>query len=176
MTTSEHRSLLSGATTAFGATLITGLALAAPVGAISSISNSITMSRSSIDTGQTIGIYARTNFGSTAVIPNPYWSNFRATVNATHFNRPAPYSENCEGGSFYYTSSDGWAKGDPAFRFDCGTLFVLPDKERHVNSHASTRSNANGSGTRQHAEGQYDQGSIASWGATDTFRTTFSAK
>ncbi len=176
MTTTEPRSLLSGVITTAGTVAFVGLAVATPAGAISSISNSIGMSQSSLDTGQSIGIYAKTDFGSSTFIPNPYYSNFRTSVNAKHFYRPSPYSENCEGDTFYLTTSDGTINGDPAFRFDCGTFWVLPDKERHVNSHANTRSDANGSGTRESAQSQFDRGTIASYGATDTFRTTFSAK
>lgn len=176
MTTTEPRSLLSGAITTVGAVALAGLAVATPAGAISSISNSIGMSRSSLDTGQNVGIYAKTNFGSSTILPNPYYSNFRTAVNAKHFYRPSPYSENCEGDAFYLTSSDGTINGDPAFRFDCGTFWVMPDKERHVNSHANTRYEGTGTGTRASAQGQFDRGSIASYGATDIFRTTFSAK
>jgi hypothetical protein len=117
-----------------------------------------------------------TEFGSSTFLPNPYYSNFRTAINAIHFNRPQPYNENCEGDTFYYSASDSWTSGDPSFRFDCGTLFVWPDKERHVRANATTKSSALGSGSRTHAQGQYDRGTIASWGATDNFMTTFSAK
>ena len=153
-----------------------GLVIAGPAGAISSITNTISMSRSSLDTGQTVTIKGDTDYGSSSFLPNPYYSNFRNSIDAVHFNRPAIYSENCEGSEYYYASSDSWTEGDPSYRFDCGTFFVVPSKERHVYSHATTRSDALGSGTRLHQQGQFNRGTVASYGANDTWRTTFSDK
>lgn len=124
---------------------------AAPVFAISSISNTFSASKYTISTGQTVSFQAKTTY-SWIYFPNPYTSNFVVEVNAYHFNRPVTTSGNVPNPSnwvYYYSGN----YTSPAWRYWSRKFWIISTWEAYLNFNAVAKAAASGS-KRGHYHGQ----------------------
>lgn len=116
-------------------------ALAGPAYAVSKITNRLSISPVEFGCGRTVTIKVETDF-EWLVIPNPYWSDFRAAVQARHFRKPNNYFVQArQNTAWYYVASDGVLSNQPSWRYDGGEFVVVGDEFQKVHATATTASN-----------------------------------
>lgn len=101
---------------------VLGLAglLAAPVFAISSITNDLTVTPRTFGDSVTVDVVATTLYDQWWLPPTVYPSNFVIAMNYRHLRSPSIYYRNGPNGSFAYRSSIGEINGNAGYWFDNG--------------------------------------------------------
>lgn len=122
--------------------------------AISSITNSLSLSDQTISTNQSVKCTAKTVYDNT-IITNPYSSSFYTEMNGYHFNKPSTtgYS-GFSSVSWAYKSTGRFTS--PAYAFNAGTLwFSGTSKVTKWVSYADTAKSAASGSRRNNRHGQY---------------------
>ena len=122
--------------------------------AISSITNSLSLSDQSINTNQVVSCTAKTVYDNT-IITNPYSSSFYTEMNAYHFNKPITTGyTGFSGVAWVYKSTGRFTT--PAYAFDAGTLwFSGTSKVTKSVSYTDKAKAATAGSRRNNRHGQY---------------------
>lgn len=122
--------------------------------AISSITNSLSLSDQSVNTNQVISCTAKTVYDNT-IITNPYNSSFYTEMNAYHFNKPMTTGyTGFSGVTWAYKSTGRFTT--PAYAFSAGSLWFSGTSRvtKSVSYTEKAKSAAAGS-RRNNRHGQY---------------------
>jgi hypothetical protein len=104
-----------------GAVLALSAMFVTPVLAISSISNTFTMSPQTFGDAKTVTVDAKTKYDQFWIPPNPYPSNFAVAVGYRHLRSPSIVLRTGVAGSYVYKASiDQINGGAPGYWYDNG--------------------------------------------------------